>query len=172
MAANGNLHLSSSWIQKPGKICANSWHQNSLRSHAASCVLPTLAMARGRSSLVSSPAETGPWPHWEVARPCSARAPARQRDNPQPILSCPVLLTGLSSDGKGGNTRATMRRRWPRSKSRECREHLCKSCAIVWKLFCKTNLFFFLQNYSIIWCNTERNRILGQKPEFWHRGNR
>lgn len=40
----------------------------------------------------------------------AARTPTPQWANLQTISSCPVLLTVLSSDGKGGNTRATMRR--------------------------------------------------------------
>lgn len=71
--------------------------------------LPTLAVACRRSSLVSSPTDAGPWLHWEVgevAHPSTAQTPAPQRDDLQPILFCPMLLTVLSSDGKGGNTRA------------------------------------------------------------------
>lgn len=94
MAANRNRHLSFSWIQKPGKVLANSWHQNSLLSPPTRSVLPTQEIRAG-----NSPAEAGLGLHREVARPCTAQAPAPQRDNLHPILFGPCCFLQMEKAG-------------------------------------------------------------------------
>lgn len=134
MAANGNLHLSCSRIQKPGKVRANS-----LLSPAMSCVLPTLAVACRRPSLVSSPTEPGP-------RLQDARSPAGQ---PAAIPPCPAAYCaffrwkrrehpsncekGSGQDPSSGNAESTF----------------AKVAQYFAKLFCKTN-FHPPQNYSTV----------------------